>query len=160
MTGSLGHGLCAGVGMAIAAKHDKGNYKVYVLISDGECDEGSNWEAILSAAHFKLDNLVVIVDYNKIQAFGRVKEVMGLEPFKDKWQAFGFAVREVDGHNHSQLISVLEDVPFVKGKPNVIIAHTIKGKGVSFMEDTIEWHYLTPDDEQLKIAIKELDERK
>lgn len=156
LSGSLGHGLCVGVGMAIAAKHNHLKYKVYVLISDGECDEGATWEAILSASHFKLDNLVVIVDYNKIQAFGRVKDVMELEPFKDKWQAFGASVREVDGHNHSQLISALEDAPFTDNKPNVIIAHTIKGKGVSFMEDSIEWHYLTPNKEQLKIAIKEL----
>lgn len=159
LSGSLGHGLCVGVGMALAAKHDRRKYKVYVLISDGECDEGSTWEAILSAAHFKLDNLVVIVDYNKIQAFGRVEEVMGLEPFKDKWKAFGFAVCEVDGHNPAQLISALENVPFVDNKPSAIIAHTIKGKGVSFMEDKIAWHYLTPNDKQLKIAIKELSKK-
>lgn len=159
-TGSLGHGLSVGVGMAIAAKHDRRHYKVYVLISDGECDEGSTWEAVLCASHFKLDNLVVIVDYNKIQAFGRVEDVLGLEPFKDKWQSFGFAVREIDGHNHSQIIDELENVPFVKGKPSVIIAHTIKGKGVSFMENTIDWHYLNPNEQQLKIALKELNKIK
>ena len=155
-TGSLGHGLSMAAGVALGAKLDKKKYKTYALLSDGECDEGSTWEAVLAAGHFKLDNLVAIVDYNKIQSFGRVKEVMDLEPFADKWRSFNWGVREVDGHNFKELIPALNSVPFKKNKPSVIIAHTVKGKGVSFMEDTMEWHYHTPNDEHLKKAMEEL----
>lgn len=157
-TGSLGHGLSAGVGMALAAKYDHKNHRIFVILSDGECDEGAIWEAALAASHFKLDNLVVVVDYNKIQAFGRVKDVLNLEPFAEKWKSFGWEVREVDGHHHGGLRIALQGVPFREKKPNVLIAHTIKGKGVSFMEDTIEWHYHTPTDDHLKTALEELDE--
>ena len=155
-TGSLGHGLSVGLGMAYAAKFDKKPYKTVVLLSDGECDEGSTWEAILSAGHHKLDNLIAIVDYNKIQSFGRIKEVLDLEPFSEKWKSFGWAVREINGHNMQEILTALNAIPFQKGKPNVILAHTIKGKGVSFMEDTIDWHYWTPTDEHLKKALNEL----
>ena len=155
-TGSLGHGLSLGAGVAMSAKFDKKKYKAYVLLSDGECDEGSTWEAVLAAGHFRLDNLIAIVDYNKIQSFGRVKEVMNLEPFADTWRSFNWGVKEVDGHNFKELVSALKSVPFKKGRPSVIIAHTIKGKGVSFMEDTVEWHYHTPNDEHLKKAMEEL----
>lgn len=156
-SGSLGHGLSMGVGMAMAAKHDNKNYKIYVLMSDGECDEGSVWEAAMLASHLKLDNLIAIIDYNKIQSFGRVKEVIDLEPLYDKWVSFGWAVREINGHNYQELVSAFESLPIEKDKPSMIIAHTIKGKGVSFMEDKLEWHYKSPTQEQYEIAIKEID---
>lgn len=155
-TGSLGHGLPVGLGMALAARKDQRPYRVFVILSDGELDEGSNWEAILAARHFGLENLTVLVDYNKIQSFGRVEDIMPLEPLHDKWEAFGWSVREVDGHNFEELVSALSALPFEGGKPNVVIAHTVKGKGVSFMEDKLEWHYLTPTAEQLAQAEKEL----
>jgi len=156
-TGSLGHGLPIGVGMALAAQADGLSHRVFVLLSDGECDEGSNWEAILFAPHHRLDNLVVIVDFNKIQSFGSVKEVLDLDPFADKWRAFNWAVREVDGHDHAQIHAALSEAPFTRGKPSVIIAHTIKGKGVSFMEQQLMWHYKSPDAAQLKAALAELE---
>ena len=159
-TGSLGHGLSIGVGMALAAKQNEKEYNVFVLLSDGECDEGSTWEAILSASHFKLNNLIAIVDYNKIQSFGRVKEVMDLEPFSEKWKTFGWNVQETNGHDIEQICTALLNATQQQHKPTVIIAHTIKGKGVSFMEDTIECHYLTPTEEQIVKAIKELREAK
>lgn len=155
-TGSLGHGLPIGCGMALAGKHDGRPYRVFVLLSDGECDEGSTWEAALFAPHHKLDNLVAIVDYNQIQSFGTVKEVLGLEPLGGKWQSFGWAVREIDGHNFRQIEETLLSVPFASPKPSCIIAHTIKGKGVSFMENKLAWHYLTPSDEELRQALLEL----
>src|SRR5260221_4144754 len=138
-TGSLGHGLPVGAGMALAANADEAPYRVFVLLSDGELDEGSNWEAILFAAHHQLDNLVAIVDYNKIQSFGTVAEVMRLEPLTDKWRAFGWIVREIDGHDHEQIAHTLLAAPHEEGKPTVIIAHTVKGKGISFMEDLLAW---------------------
>ena len=126
------------------------------MLSDGELDEGSNWEAILFAPQHRLDNLVAIVDYNKIQSFGTVKEVLDLEPLADKWRAFRWAVREIDGHDYEQIEDALTSVPFAPGKPSVIIAHTIKGKGVSFMENKLAWHYKSPSDEQLAQALAEL----
>jgi len=156
-TGSLGHGLSMGVGMAIATKHDKRNYRVFVILSDGECDEGSVWEAAMFASQHKLDNLIAIIDRNKLQAFGRTEEVVGLEPLKDKWTAFGWAVKEIDGHNFSEIEKTLAQVPFIKNKPSAVIAHTIKGKGVSFMENQLAWHYKSPNKEQLEVALKELD---
>jgi len=155
-TGSLGHGLSIGVGMALSLKQDQPPSRVFVLLSDGECDEGSTWEAALSAGHFRLDNLVAIVDYNKIQSYGRVADIMDLEPFADKWRAFRFAVTEVDGHDIAALASALDTTPREPGKPTLILAHTVKGKGVSFMEDQFEWHYHTPNDEQLAAALDEL----
>ncbi|MBU1007077.1 MAG: transketolase [Candidatus Omnitrophica bacterium] len=156
-TGSLGHGLSIGAGMALAKKHDGLRSKIFVLLSDGECDEGSVWEAAMFAGHHKLNNLIAIIDYNKIQAFGRTKEVLDLEPLKDKWEAFGWSVKEVNGHNFKELSRVLKNVPFNNSKPSVVIAHTIKGKGVSFMENKLEWHYRSPDNEQLKMALRELE---
>lgn len=156
-SGSLGHGLSIGVGMAIAAKHDNKDHKIYVLMSDGECDEGSVWEAAMLAGHLKLDNLVAIIDYNKIQSFGRVEEVLNLEPLSEKWMAFGWGVKEVDGHDFQELLSALESIPIKPNKPSIVIAHTIKGKGVSFMEDKLEWHYKSPDQQQYEMAIKEID---
>jgi len=155
-TGSLGHGLSIGCGMAIAGKRDGRSYRVFVLLSDGECDEGSTWEAILFAPHHRLDNLIAIVDYNKIQSFGTVKEVLDLEPLAKKWETFGWATQEIDGHDFGQIGKALLSVPFVPGRPSCIIAHTVKGKGVSFMEGQLAWHYQAPNDEQLAQALKEL----
>ena len=157
-TGSLGHGLPIGLGMALAGKKDKKDYRVFVIISDGECDEGTTWEAALFASHHRLDNLVTILDYNKIQSFGRPSEILNLEPLKEKWTAFGWEVKEVNGHDFGALETVLESIPFNKNKPNLIIAHTTKGKGVSFMEDQLAWHYKSPTQEQYETGIKELDE--
>ena len=158
-TGSLGHGLSVGAGMAYAAKLDDKKHRVVVLLSDGECDEGSNWEAILFAAHHALERLIVVVDYNKIQSLAPVADTIGLEPFADKWRAFGWGVTEVDGHNHDQLRSAFAAVPVEKGAPTCIIAHTIKGKGVSFMENTVLWHYRTARNEELAAAERELGNR-
>lgn len=156
-TGSLGHGLSVGVGMGLGAKMDGHTHRVVVLLSDGECDEGSNWEAILFAAHHRLDNLVAIVDYNKIQSLAPVSETVELEPFADKWRSFGWAVRESDGHNHGQLLDALSDLPAEDGRPTVVIAHTTKGKGVSFMENTVLWHYRCAKGEEYEAALKELE---
>jgi len=155
-TGSLGHGLPIGAGIALAGKKDSKKYRVFVLMSDGECDEGSNWEAALFASHHKLDNLVAIIDYNKIQAFGKTNEVLNLEPLKDKWVAFGWSVAEVNGHNFSEIEKALARIPFEGRKPSLIIAHTIKGKGVSFMEEKIEWHYKSLSKESFDSAVEEL----
>jgi transketolase len=155
-TGSLGHGLPIGCGMALAGKRENHSYRTFVLLSDGELDEGSNWEAILFAPQHQLDNLVAIVDYNKIQSFGSVKEVLDLEPLTEKWRAFRWAVETIDGHDHQQIEAALARVPFEAGKPSVIIAHTIKGKGVSFMENQLAWHYKSPNAEQLAQALTEL----
>lgn len=155
-TGSMGHGLPIGVGMALAAKLQKRKYRVFVLISDGECDEGSTWEAILQAGHYQLDNLIVILDYNKWQSFGRVKDVLDIEPLPDKWRAFRWSVIQIDGHNFTQIAKALSKIPLIKGKPTLIIAHTIKGKGVSILENKNEWHYKTPTEKEIAIAKKEL----
>ena len=155
-TGSLGHGLPIACGMALAARRDNQKHRVFTLLSDGECDEGSTWEAALFAPHHRLDNLTAIIDYNKIQSFGAVKDVLDLEPFSQKWQSFGWMVREIDGHSHEEIYKALSDVPFQDGKPSCIIAHTVKGKGVSFMENRLEWHYFFPSDDDLKEALGEL----
>jgi len=155
-TGSLGHGLPIGCGMALAGKRENKPFRVFVMLSDGELDEGSNWEAILFAPQHQLDNLIAIVDYNKIQSFGAVSELIELAPLADKWRAFRWAVREIDGHDYAQIESALSSVPFEPSKPSVIIAHTIKGKGVSFMENQLAWHYKSPNDEQLAQALAEL----
>ncbi|MDO8505562.1 MAG: transketolase [bacterium] len=156
-TGSLGHGLSIGTGMALAAKRSNVNWRAFVLLSDGELDEGSSWEPMLFAAHHKLDNLIAIVDYNKIQSLTFVKDTLGLEPLADKWRAFGWNVREVDGHDHGALTEILNAVPLELGKPNCIIAHTVKGKGVSFMENNNLWHYRAPNDEELEKALEEIE---
>jgi len=155
-TGSLGHGLSIGVGMAIAGKHEKYDYRVFALLSDGETNEGSVWEAAMFASHHKLDNLIAIIDYNKFQASGRTCEVVDLEPFAKKWRSFGWEVQEIDGHNFEQIISASEIIPFRQKKPSAIIAHTIKGKGISFMEDKLLWHYRCPDQEEYERALQEL----
>lgn len=155
-TGSLGHGLSMAAGIAYAARMDKKTYRAYAVLSDGECDEGSTWEAAMSAAHHKLDNLIAIVDYNRLQGFGRTDEVLSLEPLAQKWKSFGWAVKEVDGHDFTELLDAFKKAPFAKGKPSVIIAHTVKGKGVSFMENSLDWHYKYPQGEELQRALKEL----
>ncbi len=156
-TGSLGHGLPVATGMALYAKRNNQPYRVFAILSDGECDEGSIWEAALFAGHHKLDNLTVIVDYNKIQSLDRVEEVLDLEPLAAKWAAFQWSVREIDGHNLGEIDSVLGDVPVATGKPSCIIAHTVKGKGVSFMEDKLLWHYRSPDEDEYGLALSELE---
>jgi transketolase len=155
-TGSLGHGLPFGVGKALAAKRRGAAWRTFILMSDGEQDEGSNWEAYMFAAHHGLDNLVAIIDYNKLQSLTTVEQTLRIEPLADKLIAFGWAVREVDGHDHDTLSSALSAVPWSPGKPSVLIAHTTKGKGVSFMENRVEWHYRSPNDEQLAAALAEL----
>jgi transketolase len=157
-TGSLGHGLPIGTGMALAAKLDYASHRVFVVLSDGECDEGSNWEAILFAAHHKLSNLIAIIDYNKLQSLAPVSETLALEPFADKWRAFGWDVVEVDGHDHEALAQILEHKPVLNAKPFCVIAHTTKGKGVSFMENSVLWHYRTAQGEEYENAMNELGE--
>jgi transketolase len=155
-TGSLGHGLPLAVGMALAGKRDGLGYRVFCLVSDGECNEGSTWEPALFAPQHQLDNLVTIVDYNKIQSLGRVEDVIDLAPLGEKWRAFGWATEELDGHDTTALRSALERVPHQTGKPTCIVAHTIKGKGVSFMEDELLWHYRAPLDDLEDRALTEL----
>ncbi|MCE5315386.1 MAG: transketolase [Armatimonadota bacterium] len=158
-TGSLGHGLSVGTGMALGAKMDGDTFRVFVLLSDGECDEGSNWEAIMFASHHGLDNLVAIVDYNKMQAMDWVRNTVALEPFADKWRSFGWNVVESDGHDHDQLRHALLAIPKEAGRPTCVIAHTTKGKGVSFMENSVLWHYRTARGEEFEAAMKELESR-
>jgi transketolase len=155
-TGSLGHGLPLALGMALAQRIQGYSYRCFVLMSDGECEEGAVWEAALFAAANKLDNVAVIVDYNKWQATGRSNEVMALAPLADKWRAFGWNTREVDGHDLEELVDALEELPDGSGRPLAIVAHTVKGKGVSFMEDDNNWHYRTPTADELHAARKEL----
>jgi transketolase len=155
-TGALGHGLPIGVGMGLGGKLLKKDYKIYVLLGDGEVSEGSNWEAASAASHFKLDNLIGIIDRNGLCADGSISEVMNVEPLVDKWSAFGWETREIDGHNMQQIVSILENVPVKNDKPTMIIANTIKGKGVSFMENRYEWHNKVPTPEQFEVAFREL----
>jgi transketolase len=155
-TGSLGHGLPFGVGKAIAGKRLGAPWRTFVLLSDGELDEGSNWEAMMFAAHHGLDKLVGIIDYNKLQSLDTNENTLRLEPLAEKFAAFGWAVREIDGHDHTALQQALAALPWEAGKPNMLIAHTTKGKGVSFMENRVEWHYKSPSAAQLAQAIDEI----
>lgn len=155
-TGALGHGLPVAVGMALAAKIDKRNYKVYTLMGDGEQAEGSVWEGAMAAAHYKLDNLVAFVDRNRLQISGRTEDVMSIEPFADKWRSFGWQVVSLDGNSMNELVHALDNVPEVTNKPTLILANTVKGKGVSFMENKANWHHHVPTEEQYKLAIEEL----
>lgn len=155
-TGSLGHGLPFAAGMALAAKRKGRTHSVYCIVGDGEMDEGSNWEALAFAAHNGLDNLCLIVDCNKMQALGTTSEVLNLSPLKEKLQSFNWHVEEIDGHDYGAITNALSSARNTENRPTVIIAHTIKGKGVSFMENTLKWHYSAPKDELFEIAIKEL----
>ena len=155
-SGSLGQGLSFGIGIALAGRLDSRDYRVYVLLGDGECDEGQVWEAAMASAHFKLDNLVAIVDHNKQQIDGWNREVMNLEPLAEKWKAFGWHTIEVDGHDPSQLITAFDEAKQVRGRPTVVIAHTIKGKGVSFMENNLEFHGRAPTAAEVERALEEL----
>ena len=154
--GSLGQGVCFANGIAIAGKLDKKDYKVYVLIGDGESQEGAVWEAAMAASHHKLDNLVLILDKNQVQETGKTKDVMNIDPAPDKWKAFGFEVFEIDGHNMEEIVKALDKADSVKEKPVMIVANTIKGKGVSFMELNYKFHGKAPDDEQFEKAMEEL----
>lgn len=155
--GSLGHGLSMAAGIAYAGKLDRKKYRTFVILSDGECDEGSVWEAILWAGHHKLDNLIAIVDYNKLQGFGRTKDILDLEPFLEKWKDFGWEGKEIDGHSFEEIIDALNNLPFKNGKPSVIIAHTIKGfGGPSKYIDKIASQYKPPTEEELKEALEGL----
>jgi transketolase len=155
-TGSLGHGLPFGLGKALAAQKLKHKWKTFVVLGDGEIAEGSNWEAALFAAHHKLDNLVVIVDCNNLQSLKSVEKTLNIEPLFDKFSSFGWACKEIDGHNHDELLLSLRSTPWEAGKPSFLIARTIKGKGVSFMENSVDWHYKSPNKEQLIDALNEL----
>ena len=158
-TGSLGHGLSVAAGMALAAKKDKKGHHIYVILGDGECDEGAVWEAAMFASHFKLDNLTVVIDHNKMQSLTFCEQTIALEPFLAKWQAFGFDAAEVDGHNHDALKNAFH-APRAAEKPRCIIANTIKGKGISFMENNILWHYRYPHEDEYEAAVKELNEQR
>jgi transketolase len=156
-SGSLGQGLSVALGMCLAAKLDKKDYRVYVLLGDGEIQEGNIWEASMASSHYKCDNLCAMLDYNGFQIDGKIKDVMGLEPITAKWQAFGWHTIDIDGHNMRQIVSAYEEAKTIKGKPTIIIARTIKGKGVSFMENVVDFHGRAPTKEEAERALKELE---
>jgi transketolase len=159
-TGSLGHGLSIGIGMALNGRIEKAGYRVFVIVSDGESQEGSLWEAAMCAAKHKLSSLTVLVDYNKQQSYGTTAEVLDLEPFADKWRSFGFAVAEVNGHSVDELRTALAQAPLDPKKPTAIICHTIKGKGISFCEGNLSWHHKTKvSDDEIKLLYAELEAR-
>ncbi len=156
-TGALGHGLPICVGTALSAKLDNENFRIFTLLGDGELPEGSNWEAALAASHYKLDNLCAIVDYNKLQITGPTSQVCNTDPIDQKFESFGWAVKHVDGHDFDALIDTFNALPFENDKPNLIIAHTTKGKGVSYMENNVKWHHGVPNEKQFEEALNELD---
>src|SRR5688572_20882337 len=156
-TGALGHGLSISAGVAIAAKMDKKNYRVFTLLGDGELPEGSNWEAALTASHYKLDNLCAIIDHNKLQITGTTSEVCNTDPIDKKFESFGWAVKHVDGHDLTALKKTFDSIPFEQDKPSLVIAHTVKGKGISYMENELKWHHGVPGKEQYELALEELD---
>ena len=156
-TGALGHGLPISVGTALAAKMDSRKYRVFTLMGDGELPEGSNWEAALAAAHYKLDNLCAIIDHNKLQITGPTSEVCNTDPIDAKFESFGWSVRHADGHNFDELKEIFDAMPFTEGKPSLVIAHTIKGKGISYMENVPKWHHGVPTEKQYEDALSELD---
>lgn len=155
-SGSLGQGLSIAVGMSLAARIDKKDFRVYVLIGDGETQEGNIWEAAMAAAHYKCDNLCAILDYNGLQIDGATKDIMNLDPVALKWQAFGWHTIEIDGHNMQQILNAYDEAKKIKNKPTIIVARTVKGKGVSFMENTVEFHGRAPTSEEAVRALKEL----
>ena len=154
--GSLGQGLSYGIGIALAGRLDNKGYRVYVLLGDGECEEGQVWEAAMFAPHHRMDNITAIIDHNDLQLDGRVCDIMGLEPLPDKWRAFNWHVLEIDGHNIKDILQALKKAREIKGKPTVIIAHTVKGKGVSFMEGNVDFHGKAPSPQETEQALKEL----
>ncbi|MCB9450220.1 MAG: transketolase [Anaerolineaceae bacterium] len=155
-TGALGHGLSVSVGIALGMKYDGLSHRVFTLLGDGELAEGSSWEALMAASHYKLDNLVILIDRNTLQITGGTEEVMGLEPLADRFAAFGCAVRVCHGNEVESLVNTLDTLPFEAGKPNLIIARTTKGKGISFMENTVKWHHKVPTDSEYQTALEEL----
>jgi len=155
-TGALGHGLAISVGMALSAKLDNRSYRVFCLMGDGEQAEGSVWEAAMAGAHYKLDNLIGIIDRNRLQISGSTEEVMGLDPLEEKWAAFGWNVVSIDGNDMEALVHTFESAPALAGKPTLVMANTVKGKGVSFAENVAHWHHHVPSDEQLALALAEL----
>ncbi len=155
-TGSLGHGLSIGLGMALAAKHDKKTHRIFALLSDAECQEGEIWQALLVASHHRLDNLVLIVDYNKFQAIGKIEDVVSFDPLHKKFEAFGCRTRECRGHRFSGLLSAFSALLAVKGQPKALIAHTVIGQGVSFMEGDLDWHYKSLSEKEFARAMVEL----
>lgn len=158
-SGALGHGLSVGVGMALAAKMDQRSYRTFVLMGDGELDEGSIYEAAMAANHYRLSNLVAIIDRNELQISGKTEEVMSLEPIRERWEAFGWEVSEVDGNDVEAIVHALDIVDYQSTKPKLIIAHTTKGSGISFMEKIAKWHHGAPNEEQFIEAVAEIDER-
>ncbi len=156
-SGSLGQGLSVGLGMSLSAKIDKRDYRVYVLLGDGETQEGNIWEAAMACSHYRCDNLCAVLDYNGFQIDGKIKDIMNLEPVAAKWQAFGWHTIEIDGHNISEILAAYEEAKTTKGKPTIIVAHTIKGKGVSFMENVLDFHGRAPTKEEAEKALKELE---
>ncbi|MEI8271694.1 MAG: transketolase [Paludibacter sp.] len=158
-SGALGHGLSVGVGLAIAAKMDEKPYKTYILMGDGEQGEGSIYEAAMSASHYKLDNLVAVIDRNKLQISGKTEDVMSLEPMRERWEAFGWEVIDIDGNNMQEIVETFENMDHHNAKPKLLISHTIKGCGVSYMEKVAKWHHGVPTEEQYTEAIAEIDER-
>ena len=157
-TGSLGQGLSVGVGHVLGGRMNELDYNVHVLLGDGECEAGQIWEAAMAAAHFDANNLIAILDYNKYQETGPISREMALEPLKQKWESFGWYVIEADGHDFDSLLGCLKEVEGNKGQPSIIISHSIKGKGVSYMEDVFKWHARVPTDEELAVALAELGE--
>ncbi len=155
-TGALGHGLSLAAGIALAGKMDNQDFRVFTIMGDGELTEGSIWEASACAAHYHLDNLVAIIDRNTLQISGRTESVMSMEPLEEKFTAFGFEVQHVDGHNFSEMATLFSNLPIKTGKPNLVIAHTVKGKGISFMEDNVQWHHRVPTETEYSIAMHEL----
>ena len=159
-TGSLGHGLSIGIGMAIAGKVDRKDYRVFVILGDGECQEGSVWEAVMAASHFRVDNLIAVIDNNGLQLLGFINNVSSyLQPLSEKFKAFGWEVIEVDGHDVEKILKTLRKVPFKKGRPSCVIAHTVKGKGISFMEGRPECHFRGLTEDERIQALKEIEEK-
>jgi transketolase len=156
-TGALGHGLAIAMGMALGARMQQQSFHTFVMLGDGELHEGSNWEAAMCASHYRLSNLTAIVDHNKISQSGRVADIVGIDPLGDKWRAFGWAVREIDGHNMEDVVDTLDALPLEADRPTAIIAHTVKGKGVSFAENTYLWHSNNVNDEIYEKALGELE---
>lgn len=157
-TGALGHGLSVAVGIALAFKKDHLPYRVFTLLGDGELEEGSNWEACMSAAHYQLDNLIAIVDRNMLQITDYTENISQLEPLEDKFRAFGFAVKSVNGNSIPELINVFDATPFERGTPNLVMARTVKGKGISFIENNLAWHHHAPNLDEFQVALRELDQ--